>query len=560
MPKAVWPLALLLSGVAASAPGLSARAPVTVQVDAAVSQGPLPSVWRYFGYDEPNFTYSANGRELIGELAALAPQPVHLRTHNLLTTGDGTPALKWGSTNAYTEDASGKPVYDWTILDRIFDTYVHAGVKPFVEIGFMPEALSTHPEPYHHNWPTGPLDTGWAYPTKDYAKWAELVHQWVLHSVARYGKAEVTSWDWEVWNEPDIFYWHGTPEEYDKLYDFTADAVKRALPGARVGGPASTGARSARAAAFLRQFLEHCARGRNFATGKTGAPLDFISFHAKGAAAMVDGHLQMGLSRQLLDAERGFDVITSFPQFSALPVVLSESDPEGCAACAVSRYPQAGYRNGTLYPAYTAAAMDGILALASAKHINLQGALTWAFEFDGQPHFAGLRDLATDGIDKPILNLFRMYGLMQGTRVRATSSGALAAEAIAQSGVRTTPDIGTMAARSDHSVTVLVWNYADDDVPGEDAPIALSVSGLPAGASTVLMRHYRIDHDHSNAFTAWQEMGSPQQPTPEQYARQKAAGQLQLLDSPSWVPNAKGRVDLNFSLPREAVSLVELSW
>src|SRR3954447_3878787 len=100
--------------------------------------------------------------------------------------------------------------------------------------------------------------------------------------VDRYGQDEVLTWYWELWNEPDITYWRGTPEEYNKLYDYTSDAVKRALPTARVGGPGTTGPGSAKAAAFLKQFLEHCARGDNAATGKAGAPLDFITYHAKG--------------------------------------------------------------------------------------------------------------------------------------------------------------------------------------------------------------------------------------------------------------------------------------
>src|SRR5262249_2373826 len=150
---------------------------------------------------------------------------------------------------------------------------LEAGAKPFVEIGFMPEALSTHPRPYQHTWPKGGIDTGWAYPPNSYSKWDELIYEWVRHCVGKYGRSEVESWYWEVWNEPDIFYWNGTPEKYDELYDHPAAAVKRALPSARVGGPGSTGPASPKAAAFLRQFLQHCAGG---------APLDFISYHAKG--------------------------------------------------------------------------------------------------------------------------------------------------------------------------------------------------------------------------------------------------------------------------------------
>ena len=223
---------------------------VSIRVHADQSDGAMRPIWNYWGYDEPNYTYAANGKKLLGELAALSPVPVYVRVHNLLTTGDGSASLKWGSTNVYTEDAAGNPIYSWVIVDRIFDAFQQADVKPLVEIGFMPEALSTHPEPYRHTFPSGTIFTGWAYPPKDYKKWSELVFQFVHHLRERYGDAEVKTWMWEVWNEPDIDYWKGTPEEFLKLYDFTADAVLRALPGASVGGPDSTGPASAKAVAF----------------------------------------------------------------------------------------------------------------------------------------------------------------------------------------------------------------------------------------------------------------------------------------------------------------------
>src|SRR5207342_2592356 len=119
----------------------------------------------------PNYGYMKDGQKLLGELGELAPKQVYFRAHNLLTSGDGTPALKWGSTNAYTEDAQGNPVYDWTIVDRVFDAYRDAGLKPYAQIGFMPEALSSHPQPYQHHWtPKAKYEeiyTGWAFPPKD---------------------------------------------------------------------------------------------------------------------------------------------------------------------------------------------------------------------------------------------------------------------------------------------------------------------------------------------------------------------------------------------------------
>jgi xylan 1,4-beta-xylosidase len=554
-------LALAIAAFAAPESAQETPKPVTIHVDASHSLGPLPPIWAYFGYDEPNYTYMPRGKELISELVALSPVPVQIRAHNLLTTGDGTPSLKWGSTNAYTEDASGHPVYDWKIVDTILSTYLDAGAKPFVEIGFMPEALSIHPEPYRHNFPDGDIYTGWSYPPKDYEKFGELVRQLVAHCVEKYGESEVAKWDFEIWNEPDIGYWHGTPEEYDKLYDYSAAAIKKVSPALQVGGPATTSPFYPKPAEFLRQFLEHCARGKNFATGQAGAPLDFITFHAKGSPKFVDGHVEMGIRTNLASVDRGLAIVHDFPEFATLPVILSESDPDGCAACAATKFPQNAYRNGTLYPAFTAAILRGTLDFAAEHQANVAGLLTWAFEFEDKPYFEGYRTLATNGIDKPELNFFRMAALMRGNRISATSSAAISAGELAKSGVRAAPDVDVLAARSDHSITAMIWNYHDDDVPASDEPVTLTLTGLSGVSGPLLLRHYRVDRDHSNAYAAWLAMGSPQNPTPDQYAALKAAGQLQLLDSPRWIQSPQdGTLSLSFSLPRQAISLLEFTW
>lgn len=555
-------LATLL-GVASQTVAM-AQEQVEVRVNVGQKSSEFKPIYAFFGYDEPNYTYTKNGSKLVGELAAATDATVYFRTHFLLATGDGAPGLKWGSTNAYTEDAGGNAVYDWSIADRIFDTYLEAHAKPFVEIGFTPEALSSKPEPYHAPWIPGAANkeyaAGWSYPPKDFKKWGELVYRWAQHCAEKYGKEQAESWYWEVWNEPNIFYWHGTPEEYFKLYDYAATGVKRALPKARVGGPASTGPASEQAAEFLKAFLSHCANGTNYASGGTGAPLDFVSYHAKGSAEVIDGHVRMGIARNLQDVDGGLKILSSYAKFRNLPVILSESDPEGCAACSARLYPQNAYRNGPLYAAYAAAAFKGILDLSAKNNADVAGMLTWAFEFEGQPYFDGLRTLATNGVDKPILNLFRMDGMMRGDRVEAVSSGAIAVETILAKGVRENPDIDVLATRDDRGVSILIWNYHDDDVAGPSAPVALSVQGLPTSARRVLMWHYRIDANHSNAYGVWKGMGSPQEPTAVQRGQLEAAGQLQLLDSPRWLWEQAGVLSSKFDLPRQSVSLVRLEW
>jgi xylan 1,4-beta-xylosidase len=529
---------------------------VSIRVDASSTKGELKPIWRFFGADEPNYAYMKHGKKLVGELGELAPRQVYFRAHNLLTSGDGTPALKWGSTGVYREDAEGKPVYDWTIVDRIFDTYLERGVRPYAQIGFMPKELSIKPEPYQHKWtPRARYEeiyTGWAYPPKDYAKWAELVFQWTKHCVEKYGRAEVESWYWEVWNEPNIGYWRGTPAEFRKLHDYAIDAVRRALPTARVGGPDTAGS----GGRFMRDFLEHCLRGTNYATGKVGTPLDFIAFHAKGAPVTTNGHVRMGIAAQLRTIEDGFRIVASYPELKNKPIVIGESDPEGCAAC---QGPQLAYRNGTMYSSYTAASFARKHDLAEKHGVNLEGALTWAFEFEDQPYFAGFRSLASNGIDKPVLNVFRMFAKMRGRRIPAESSGAMALDEIVRRGVRAQPDVAALASLDGNKLSIMAWHYHDDDVQGPDATVEMELASFPPGNSPTKIEHFRIDENHSNAFAAWKRMGSPQAPTAEQYAQLEKAGQLAAVRGAETISIKDGNMVLKFTLPRQAVSLLQVT-
>ncbi len=534
-----------------------ASLPVAITVDAAKPVGELTPIWRFFGADEPNYAYLKDGQKLLSELGQLGGPQVYFRCHHLLTSGDGSYALKWGSTSAYKEDANGRPVYDWTINDRIFDTYLARGIKPYAQIGFMPEALSTHPQNYPHNPPVterAPVEGGQSYPPKDYAKWGGLSYQWVKHCVDRYGRAEVEQWYWEVWNEPNISYWHGSHADYFKLYDYAVDGVRRALPTARVGGPETAGGPGGR---FLREFLDHCAHGTNYVTGRIGSPLDFVSFHAKGSPVFTNDHVRMGMASQFKNMDDAFAVIASFPQFKTLPIVIGESDPEGCAAC---REPRDAYRNGTMYSSYTAASFPRIYDLAAQRGVNIQGALTWAFEFEDQPPFAGFRQLASAGIDLPVLNVFRMFSQMTGERVAVTSSAGLDAGTILRSGVRTQPDISALASLGSNQLAVLVWYYHDDDLPGPDADIHLTVNGLPLSKGTVKVKHYRIDASHSNAYAAWLAMGSPYPVAARQQAELEQDGRLAEFAPPKNEPVESNAMNLQFNLPRQGVSLVLLQW
>jgi xylan 1,4-beta-xylosidase len=548
---------LVMGGTVAAQGSEPATREVTIAVDTSRSEGPLSPAWRFFGADEPNYATMKDGRKLLVELGKLKHGEVYFRAHNLLSSGDGTPAFKWGSTNAYTEGKDGRPIYDWTIVDRIIDTYLERGVRPYLQIGFMPEALSTAPAdvPYQHLWRPGfdykLIATGWTYPPKSYEKWGELVYQWTLHNVERYGQAEVEKWYFEVWNEADSkSYWQGTAEEFHRLHDVAIAAVRRALPTARVGGPDVASARGS----FMDSFLNHVIQGKNYVTGETGTPTDFVSFHAKGRPTFVDGHVRMGISTHLNEVERAFAKIAAVPALTRKPIVIGESDPEGCAACPG---PQNAYRNGTMYSSYTAASFARIWELAQKHRVNLEGVLSWSFEFEDQPWFAGYRQLSTNGVNLPVLNVLRLFAQLGPERVQAVSSGEIPLAQVVADGVRGEADVGTLATRApDGGIAILIWNYHDDDVPGPDATVRVTIKGLKSAANRQATLR-RVDETNGNAFTAWKRMGSPQSPNATQYQELEQASNM--VPQPLEGKSTRSRETFELRVPRQGVALITLS-
>jgi len=320
-----------------------------------------------------------------------------------------------------------------------------------------------------------------------------------------------------------------------------------------VGGPdcAGNGGR------WMREFLDHCLHGTNHATGKVGTPLDFVSFHAKGAPVFTNGHVRMGIATQLREIDQGFALIASYPELKSIPIIIGESDPEGCAAC---QGPQLAYRNGTMYSSYTVASFARIHDLAERHGVNVEGALTWAFEFEDQPYFAGFRSLASNGIDKPVLNVFRMFAKMGGQRLAVESDSAVPLEEIVRRGVGARPDVSALASLGGNKLCVLAWHYHDDDLPGPEAVVELTLDSLPLASGKANLQQFRIDEEHSNAFAGWRKMGSPQQPTSEQYTQLERAGQLAATGALESMPVENGKATVKLRLPRQAVSLLQLTW
>jgi xylan 1,4-beta-xylosidase len=542
--------ALAMSVGVRSVASAQAPAPLNIDVDATAAGSPLEPVWSFYGYDEANYTTTAEGDELLRTLVAAHAAPVRVRSHFLFNTGDGVPALKWGSTNLYNEDAAGNPIYDYSVVDQIMDTTLEAGALPLVEIGFMPQALSIRPDPYQNS-NTYALDGGCFYPPRDYEKWAALVSTWATHVKERYAGA--ASWQWELWNEPDIGYWQGTFDEYTRLYDHTEAALHAVLPDASLGAPAVASVERG----FLSQFLEHCATGTNAVTGQIGTRLDMVSFHAKGGVTIADGHVQMDLGNQLRQHRTGLEAVAR-SAFARTPIVISEADPDGCAACPVSTAPQHAYRNSPAYGAYVVAMMKRSLDLAHEVGVDLRGVLTWAFTFPGSPYFAGYRALATNGIHLPVLNAFKLLGSLRGSRLALTSSGAQPLGDLLANGVRQQPDVDALAAIDGDRVQVLVWHYHDDLVAAAPAQVKLDVSVPLAFGANLSVTATRVDEAHGDAFTVWQAQGSPAAPSAAQLAELRGA--MQPVPEPARIVAVQGGVaSLSFELPRFGIVLFTLA-
>jgi len=239
------------------------------------------------------------------------------------------------------EDADGRPRYDWTIVDAFSTPISRAAVKPYAQIGFMPQALSIKPEPYQHHWtPKAKYDeiyTGWAYPPKDYAKWGELVFQWVSHCVGKYGRAEVEQWSWSLERAEHRLLAPARPR------NSTSFTTPPSTPCAARCRPRASAARTMLAAAAnISRFSRHCVRGTNFATGQTGTPVDFISFHARASRVLPTAHVVMGIAQSAPRHRLGFAVVASFPELKTNLIIIASPTPRLRGVPGT----ELGYRNG----------------------------------------------------------------------------------------------------------------------------------------------------------------------------------------------------------------------
>src|SRR5918996_103098 len=530
-------------------------AEATVRVDGGASLGPMRRIWTSFGYDEINWTSTPTGKRHLKTIGAFAEQPYYVRSHYIFTSGIGWSLPHWGAGNVYHEDADGRPFYDFSIADQVYDAVVQAGHRPLVELAFTPRALVPADaeqrfafEPSPTQW--SPYEAGlWAMPPKDYDRWGGLVRALVEHCVARYGAEHVRGWLWELWNEPDIAYWRGTPEQFHALYDVTAAAVKAALPEAAVGGPATTG---------------------DLGPGRR-TPLDFVSFHTKGARYTpwrVYGPLggpapqpQSPSSLKMLrEVRAALGAVAAHPRFRDLPCIVDECDASVPAHWGVYDNANFGYRNTEYFPVFQCKLMKKLLDLNQRSDAHVDQATTWSFYFEGERFFEGTRSLFTaQAIDKPVLNAYRMLSRLGDTRLAVDAGRAWSLDRLDDGEAGMPEEIDALATVGHRGVSVLVWRHTDDQYARDarDADVTLRLERLPFSGG-VRLHHWRIDARHSNSHTAWQAQGAPQDPSEAQLRAIKERQGLERFEPERTESIRDGELTLRIPLPLPSVSLLEI--
>ena len=535
----------------------------TVTVDASRDRGPLKRIWQSFGYDEINWTYTPTGKRLLRTFLEFTGRPYYVRPHYVFCSGSGFGLPHWGSGNVYHEDADGNPCYDFTIADQTYDAIVGAGHHVLVELAFTPRDLlpdeadnlvvESSPTVYS-NYEAG----AWAYPPRDYARWGGLVAAHAQHCLERYGAEEVDSWLWELWNEPDIFYWRGTQTEFYELYSVTVEAIRRVLPSAKVGGPAVTGG----GVEFLRGFLAH--------TSAHHTPLDFVSFHTKGSAftpwrvygptgGPAPEKQNPSATKMLFEIRRMLRLIGEFEEYPNLPAIVDECDAGVPAHYSVYDNANFGFQNTAYYPVFQVKLFKKILDLNDAETVSVDQATSWSFYFEGERFFEGTRSFLTaGGIEKPLLNAYRMLAHLGSRRIEANSTGAWSITQLdSANGASMPEEVDTLATKDeDGTVAVLVWRHTDDQYQTADTETRVEVHLAGLDAAVHKVQHFRIDLDHSNAHTVWQSLGSPQDPTDEQLAAIHHRQRLESLTAPQDATPADGALTLQVSLPLPSVSLL----
>ena len=470
----------------------------SIFVDPSAAAHPFPHYWeQMFGSGRAILSLRSSYRADLRQLKA-ATDVKYIRFHAIFDDEVGV----------YDEDAQGHPAYNYSYVDQIYDGLLANGVRPFVELSFMPRKLAA--EQIVHAFWYRPIVS----PPKSWEGWKDLVSHFARHLIDRYGIGEVSQWYFEVWNEPNLDFWAGQPKEesYYELYDATARALKGISPQLRVGGPATA------QAAWVDRFIRHCAQNH--------IPFDFVSTHVYGndSAKDVFGTDESIPRSQMVcrAVQKVHDQIQQSPR-PRLPLVWSEFN--------------ASYKNE---PDVTDSLFMGPWLADTIRQCDglVDSMSYWTFSdvFEEQgvvkrPFYGGYGLIAEDGLPKPSFNAFKLLHQLGTERLANDSTSAL-------------------VTRSDHTLLIAVWNLFLPEEPGEPKNVRIVVKGQ-AGRYRALV--HRLDSTHGSLLAAYDSLGKPTYPTSQQIAELRNAAEL----PPPETATVSGG-ELTLRLPPQGLALIEL--
>jgi xylan 1,4-beta-xylosidase len=486
---------ILIAGASLSS---QANAQEHIEIDAQAQATPFPHFWEeMFGSGRAILSLRESYRNDLRAVKEVTDFR-YVRFHAILHDEVGV----------YDEDEHGNPVYNFSYVDQIYDGLLKNGVRPVVEISFMPKKLAFNPDALHPFWYKQNVS-----PPKSWEKWDGLMTHLAQHLVERYGIDEVSQWYFEVWNEPNIDFWNGIPrqESYFELYDHTARDLKGVSPRLRVGGPATA------AAAWVDDFLKHAAENH--------VPVDFVTSHGYAddtAQNLFGTNEDISMDDRVC---RAIDKVRKQIQASAmpkLPLFWTEWNVQGMKESRDTSFVGTGLAN-------TIRECDGLVDMMSfwtfSDVFEEGGPIPQPFE--GQ---FGLR--AKGGINKPSYYDFALLHQLGDQRIANPSTDVI------------------VTKRKDGTLVIAVWNLVDPDKTGSVKNVRLAFRGVPSNASVSVSR---VDDDHGNTLAAYKAMGSPQDPTEDQVEKLNAATKL----PPPTKQHLEGG-QLSLSLQTNALALIEV--
>ena len=474
------------------------QAQETIAIDAHAAATPFPHFWEeMFGSGRAILSLRESYRDDLTAVKGVTGFK-YVRFHAILHDEVG----------AYDEDEKGQAKYNFTYVDQIYDGLLKRGVRPVVEISFMPKKLAAKDAP-HAFWYKPNVA-----PPKDYAKWDALVKAFAEHLVQRYGIEEVSQWYFEVWNEPNIDFWVGEPKQatYFELYKHTARTVKAVNPRLRIGGPATA------ASEWIPEFLK--------TMHDEQVPVDFVSTHAYADENFEHTFTKAELppmDDRVCAVVKGVHAQIAASPMPKLPLFITEWNVVGLDGARDTTFVGPALAN-------TIRECDGLTEMMSFWTFSD------VFEEDGvkpEPFLGYFGLIAPGGIRKPSFSAFAMLHHLGDERLANAAKDAL------------------VTRQRDGTLVVAVWSEADPHVDGVHKQMHLQFAHVPADAA---VRVTRLDATHGNTMAAYKAMGSPRYPTQAQIAQLNAASET---GAPEIMALRQGRIDVD--VPVNALVLLEIA-